>query len=164
MDLKIKTAPKKGKGVFTNKPIQAGRLVCILTGDRLTARQMDRRIEAGQETTDDPFQISRTLYLDLDEVPRSINHSCDPNCGIRQENKLFAIRDIKAGEEITFDYSTTVPCYKSWWKMRCRCGAKICRRVASSYNTIPKKQQNKYLALHVVPLWVRKYPSYHDIY
>lgn len=43
---------------------------------------------------------------------RFINHSCDPNCEtqkwvVRGELAigLFALRDIAAGEELTFDYN-----------------------------------------------------------
>lgn len=158
--LEIKKVKNKGQGIFTKKSFAKGELVHVLTGDRLTSKQMDVRVEQGLETCDDPFQISRRMYLDLDELSRCFNHSCDPNCGVRQENKLFALRDIAPGEELTFDYSTTVPRYKSWWKMKCRCGSTNCRKVISSYNTIPKAQLEKYLRLKVLPLWIRKYQVY----
>ena len=134
----------------------------MLSGERLHSRQIDLRIEAGLETCDDPLQISRLIYIDLDELSRTFNHSCDPNCGIRQENKLFAIRDIHPGEELTYDYSTTVPRYKSWWKMRCHCKSKNCRKIISSYNKIPKKQLQKYRDLNVLPLWVRKFQTFSE--
>ena len=42
---------------------------------------------------------------------RFINHSCDPNCGVEKWDvngeercAIFALRDIVAGEELTFDY------------------------------------------------------------
>lgn len=158
----IKETSKKGKGVFTKKKFKAGDFVILLSGDRLTSKQIDVRIDAGKETCNDPLQISRLMYFDLDELPRTVNHSCDPNCGLRQENKLYALRDIDAGEEISFDYSTTVPKYKSWWKMRCHCHAKNCRRIISSYNTIPKAQLTKYLKLRVLPLWVRKFHKFDE--
>jgi SET domain-containing protein len=159
---RIKKTHLKGQGVFALKAYKAGQLVHLMTGDRLHSNQIDIRIEAGEETCDDPLQISRKMYIDLDDVSRSFNHSCDPNCGIRNENKLIALRDIGADEEITFDYATTVPKYKSWWKMRCHCKADNCRKVVSSYNKIPAKQLAKYLALKVLPLWVRKYQIYHE--
>ncbi len=160
MSFKIKPTNKKGHGVFTSKNFKAGDFVCVLSGDRLTSKQIDVRIDAGEETCNDPLQISRRMYIDLDELPRTINHSCDPNCGIKQENRLYALRDISAGEELSFDYSTTVPKYKSWWTMRCHCRARNCRRLVSSYNTIPKQQIQKYLKLRVLPLWVRKFQSW----
>lgn len=162
MNFKVKKANDKGQGVFSKKFFKAGELVHILSGDRLTATQIDVRIDAGEETCDDPFQISRKMYIDLDELSRTFNHSCDPNTGIRQESKLFAIRDIMPGDEITYDYSTTVPKYKSWWKMKCSCRSPICRKVVSSYNKISRSQLQKYLDLRVLPLWVRRYQSYDE--
>jgi len=40
---------------------------------------------------------------------RYINHSCAPNCEIDIRNKrvyVFAKRNIKTGEELTYDYDT----------------------------------------------------------
>ena len=162
MGFQIKLTSKKGHGVFAKKNFKAGSFVCALSGDRLTSKQIDMRIDAGLETCDDPLQISRRMYIDLDELPRTINHSCNPNCGIKRENKLYALRDIKIGEELSYDYSTTVPRYKSWWKMRCHCHSKNCRKIISSYNTIPKEQLQNYLKLRVLPLWVRKFRTYSE--
>ncbi len=161
-DFIVKKAKDKGQGVFSKKVFRAGELVHTLSGDRLTANQIDLRIDAGEETCDDPFQVSRKMYIDLDEISRTFNHSCDPNTGIRQESKLYAIRDISPGDEITYDYSTTVPKYKSWWKMKCHCRSKICRKVVSAYSTIPKRQLQRYLDLRVLPLWVRQFQSYEE--
>jgi SET domain-containing protein len=56
-----------------------------------------------------------------------INHSCEPNAFARRTpgNKMlfFALRDIKAGEEITIDYQD--PIHPS--TEDCRCGAVACR-------------------------------------
>ncbi|XP_040998884.1 histone-lysine N-methyltransferase ASHH2-like isoform X2 [Juglans microcarpa x Juglans regia] len=63
---------------------------------------------------------------------RFINHSCDPNC--RTEKwmvngeiciGLFALRDIKKGEEVTFDYNY-VRVFGAAAK-KCYCGAPQCR-------------------------------------
>lgn len=157
MRFKIKQTSKKGKGVFTTKNFRAGDFVCVLSGERMTSKKIDARIDAGEETCDDPLQISRRMYIDLDELPRTINHSCNPNCGIKRENKLYALRDIFSDEELSYDYSTTVPKYKSWWKMRCHCHSKNCRGVISSYDKISKEQLRVYMKLGVLPLWVRKF-------
>jgi hypothetical protein len=57
-----------------------------------------------------------------------INHSCTPNAEIRFENgvRLFALRAILAGEEITFDYAKLYP---AAMRMACACKATDCRRV-----------------------------------
>ncbi|KAG0470951.1 hypothetical protein HPP92_015497 [Vanilla planifolia] len=69
---------------------------------------------------------------DKGNLGRFINHSCDPNC--RTEKwmvngevciGLFAIRDIKKGEEVTFDYNY-VRVFGAAAK-RCICGSADCR-------------------------------------
>ncbi|KNH09755.1 hypothetical protein XU18_0440 [Perkinsela sp. CCAP 1560/4] len=58
---------------------------------------------------------------------RSINHSCDPNCGFCKNNSLNcrALRDIPAGEEITMDYATFYDEAMSMFD--CHCDAPNCR-------------------------------------
>jgi hypothetical protein len=73
--------------------------------------------------------------IDLDwetEIPRElmedffINHSCNANVWFHgSENKFLARRDIKMGEEITYDYGTT-ECNPKWG-MDCLCGLPSCR-------------------------------------
>lgn len=54
------------------------------------------------------------------------NHSCDPNLWMQDEVTVEARRDIKAGEELTIDYSmfTVAP---NWSIEECKCGASLCR-------------------------------------
>jgi hypothetical protein len=59
------------------------------------------------------------------------NHSCDPNSGFKGQIFLVALRDIKAGEEITFDYGMTVSesvGSDMVFTMDCMCGSPHCRK------------------------------------
>jgi SET domain-containing protein len=63
---------------------------------------------------------------------RFINHSCDPNCGVEKWDvngeercAIFALRDIFAGEELTFDYK-----FQSFSKLVGRSGCLAARLVA----------------------------------
>ena len=58
---------------------------------------------------------------------RSINHSCDPNCGFCEGNSLncCALRDIALGEEITMDYATFYD--DAMGMFECNCSAPNCR-------------------------------------
>ncbi len=53
---------------------------------------------------------------------RSVNHSCDPNT-IPLHGADVAIRDIRAGDEITSDYR---PVMANGERMECRCGTEAC--------------------------------------
>jgi hypothetical protein len=73
--------------------------------------------------------------IDLDwekDIPKElmedfyINHSCNASVWFHAtENKFLARRDIKEGEEITYDYGTT-ECNPKWG-MDCLCGLPCCR-------------------------------------
>ena len=73
---------------------------------------------------------------------RYINHSCDPNVFIKNW-KIIAMKPIKKGEEIVFDYSINSDFPVAF---RCRCGAKSCRGFYSvSFFKLNRRLQKKYL-------------------
>ena len=55
----------------------------------------------------------------------SINHSCVPNCGMRNATTIIAMRDIAIGEELTFDYAMSDA--SSYDEFDCNCGTALCR-------------------------------------
>lgn len=60
-------------------------------------------------------------------IPWYLNHSCDGNIGFDKKNDFVAIRNIKADEELTYDYGLAERNPK--FKMNCLCGAKKCRKI-----------------------------------
>jgi hypothetical protein len=59
------------------------------------------------------------------ELGDSINHSCEPNCGMRNATTIVAMRDIAAGEELTFDYAMSDA--SAYDEFDCNCGTSLCR-------------------------------------
>src|SRR4051794_22216368 len=111
-----------GRGVFAGKPIPAGAHLIRFTGPLLSYAQTSPQTYA--------LQVGPDVYIGASGGPDDfINHSCEPNAGFRIEGTaadLHAIRDIAAGEEILFDYSTTLD--EDDFEMECWCGAAGCRR------------------------------------
>lgn len=105
--------------------------------------------------SNDPLQIDENTYLDLNHASKTINHSCAPNCGIRNRSDLYAIRDIKQGEEITYDYSTTVGSDDNIFAMPCACGAMDCRGVIGNFLSIPKARLIDYASLDALPQFIK---------
>lgn len=134
----IKSTKKYGNGVFATGDIKQGDVIYILSGDRMDWSELIKRVTSKKEYIDDPFQVGRRTYIDLDDFSRTFNHSCDPNGGIRKNSELFALRDIKKGEEITYDYSMTIG--PTRWHMACKCGSKNCRKVLGDALSVPKKE------------------------
>lgn len=145
-----------GKGLFAAENIQKGETIALLTGEEVSLEEILKRIERGDEALDDPLQIGEERFLDLDDRSRQINHSCEPNAGIRGKCELVATRSIQRGEEVTFDYSTTVGKTSHWWSMQCRCGAPSCRSRIGNISTLPEERIALYRKLNVLPDYIRK--------
>ena len=149
--LKIKKSGVSGKGVFSLVDIKNGESICFLEGEEMTLQEMSDRVDADEEGSSDPFQIDLETYLDLNELPRSINHSCEPNAFVQDKNELVALRDIKSGEEIFYDYSTTMADNQEkieaangmLWTCKCRCDSKNCRKIIKQFYELPKELINK---------------------
>ncbi|MFA5745065.1 MAG: SET domain-containing protein-lysine N-methyltransferase [Candidatus Paceibacterota bacterium] len=151
--LVIKSTKKYGNGVFATEEIKKGEVIHVLSGQRMDSVEMAKRVNSKKEYIDDPFQIGKRTYIDLNEFSRTFNHSCDPNGGIRKRSELFALRDIKNGEEITYDYSATIA--PTRWSMKCKCGSKNCRKILGDVLSIPKKQRRKYKELGALQKYMK---------
>ena len=138
----IKDTGIYGNGVFASEDIKKGEIIHILSGTRMTLGELIKKVTSGKEFIDDPFQIGRMTYLDLDSLSRSFNHSCDPCGGIRKVSELFALRDIKEGEEITYDYSLTIA--PTEWGMKCACNTKKCRKNLGDVLSVPESRLLEY--------------------
>ncbi|MHC5772358.1 SET domain-containing protein-lysine N-methyltransferase [Nostoc sp.] len=117
IDVKIEITDK-GRGVFASRNFREGEKVVI-----------GHRVKSLPERTNHSFQIDIDLHIELDEPARIINHSCNPNTGIRNNEfgayDFVALMDINEGSEITWDYETTE--YVSIAIPECCCGASNCR-------------------------------------
>jgi len=160
--LEIRKSKISKNGVFALKKFSKGETIRFLTGILCTTEEMIENVDSGKEASADPLQISDNKYLDLDELPRSFNHSCQPNAFIRGKNELVALKNIKVGDEITFDYSTTMNDNEKkigkefFWTCKCYCGAKKCRGIIDQFKTLSKAAQNFYLKNNLAPDFILK--------
>ena len=131
-----------GKGVYALTDIARGERIIEYKGELIS---WDEALERHPHNPDDP---NHTFYFDVDDglvidggrdgnSARWINHSCGPNCVARQEVDgdrprvyIHARRDIRAGEELFYDYGLTIDA-KLTQKLRdaykCLCGSRKCR-------------------------------------
>jgi SET domain-containing protein len=144
----------KGEGLFADEPIKKGELILRMSGRRVSEARLDALIARGKLRIDDPFEIAEGEYIMLDAIPLAINHSCAPNAGIRDKDNLYALRAIKAGEELSYDYSTMVgrsaPGERDW-HMRCSCGAPACRKRIGNWLTLPPRRLSYYKKNNALP-------------
>jgi hypothetical protein len=95
---------RTGRGLFTEVPIPRG--VCIIeyTGRPATKAEQKANTAKYLFWTSDTTMINGNIPNNL---ARFINHACRPNCEVDLKNRriyIFATKNIKAGEELTYDY------------------------------------------------------------
>lgn len=139
-----------GRGVHARFPLRAGEQILEFDGPRLTHADVLDLGEAQAYT----IQTGPDEYIDTRPPGRFTNHSCEPNSGIFGDRFLLALRDIAAGEEIQFDYSTTMS--ENHWTMSCRCGRPRCRRLIRDFHFLPPSLQAYYLRLGLVQSFIVK--------
>ena len=115
-----------GTGGFAKMDIAAGTHIIEYVGEKITKAESLRRCESANEYI---FSLDDESNLD-GNVPwnpaRFLNHNCDPNCEAEPDGGriwIVARRDIRAGEEITFNYGYDLEDYR---EHPCCCGATGC--------------------------------------
>jgi SET domain len=127
--LHTRMTQEKGRGLFANSPILGGACLVEMRGQLFTSNDLPDDGMAMQ-VDDDLWLHSAGDFLD-----DCGNHSCDPNAGfITGEPILYALRDIAAGEEVCWDYSTSISCAD--WALDCCCGAANCRGVVRPWGEL----------------------------
>jgi SET domain-containing protein len=120
------SSPIHGTGGFARVDIPSGARVIEYVGEIITKQESLWLCERSNEYI---FAIDDDHDLDGDvdwNPARFLNHSCEPNCEAQFADGhiwLVAIRDIRAGEELTFNYGYDLSDYR---EHPCCCGAKTC--------------------------------------
>ncbi|GAB4858033.1 Mn(2+) transporter atx2 [Ancistrocladus abbreviatus] len=142
-----------GFGIFAKQPHRAGDMVIEYTGELVRPSIADRREHLIYNSLVGPgtymFRVDDERVIDATRagsIAHLINHSCEPNCYSRvitvngdEHIIIFAKRDIKQWEELTYDYrffsiDERLPCY---------CGFPRCRGIVN--DTEAEEQANLYV-------------------
>lgn len=127
MKLYVADTKRTGKGLFTGQNIKSGSLILKFNGKIVKFDYGG--LGYGDYDSERWVGIDKNTWICLDKDDPVIftNHSCNPNAFIKNKFELYALRDIKKDEEITFDYGTTEE--DPNWKMECNCESKNCRKI-----------------------------------
>jgi len=133
----VRRSDIQGRGVFALRPIRRGSSIIEYIGERISHREADRRHTSdGWSPHTMLFVVDGKTVIDATcqgNSARWINHSCRPNCeAVDDEGRIYieAIRDIRPGEELTYDYNLLLdePHTRAAKKAHpCHCGAPRCR-------------------------------------
>jgi len=148
----------KGKGLRTLEPIQKGDLITEYVGRAIRKGYLDMLFKRYRnERMLYIMALDKDTYLDARKrggLARYINHSCEPNCIVNRwkvkgilRAGIFALREIAAGEELSFDYK--------WDRKRgraptkCHCLAPSCRGTLE----VPKSMEEDELERRLMGHW-----------
>lgn len=135
---------KFGKGLFASVDIPENTVVTRVTGIPLNFAATLELEEKESHT----LQIGHDQYILCDPPFLYSNHSCEPNCGLAPNLEMRTLRNIKKGEELLWDYSTSM--LERHWTMPCNCGSRNCRRLVTDFDLLPHELQRKYIHLNIV--------------
>ena len=139
MGLLLRSSRIHREGCYTTAPTRRGTRIIEYTGERISIPEADRRYD-GDEITYLFGLTGGKQVIDGNGIAALINHSCDPNCEadeIRGRVWISAIRDIRTGEELTYDYNL----YDGGGDVPCHCRARHCRGSLYSEEELKKRRK-----------------------
>ena len=132
----VKRSSIHNRGIFAKHDIPNDTPIIEYVGEKITKAESRRRGDALMEKSKKTgcaavYVFTLNSRYDIDggkgrNPARYINHSCDPNCEayiIRGRIWIYSLREIKAGEELTYNYGFDAD---TWDDHPCRCGSKRC--------------------------------------
>ena len=127
---KIKKSKIDKKGLYASQNIEKGTKIIEYKGKIISVKKSE---------VDPKFDNRKAIYLfnindryDLDgnfkfNTARLINHSCNPNCEVFGKGLkiwVYAMKDIKKGEELSYDYGFSFD--KNFREFPCNCQSEKC--------------------------------------
>ncbi|WP_158509860.1 SET domain-containing protein-lysine N-methyltransferase [Pseudodesulfovibrio indicus] len=176
IDVTIKDSDISGIGAYAKQNIQKGAIITSIDGELYSTKEF---LDSYDETSDRFVQVGVNEYLGpmkgskaQQSIDEFLNHSCDPNCAFISYEDGFAFQAIKyieLGEELTWDYSTTIN-YEDK-PVQCMCGSSNCRSQIRAFWELPEKVKVFYLERSYVPNYILELSNYkltknppHDLY
>lgn len=137
---KVKKTANKGKGLFAKEFIPKGTIVCfecdkckVLSAseigyDKMSEKEKMKLLDYAYRKKDGTF------IMPCGDI-RYLNHSCDANILTADLGFDVVVRDIKKGEEATYDYRD----FYDDVKIRCNCGEENCCKIITFIHPVPKE-------------------------
>ncbi|WP_323761262.1 SET domain-containing protein-lysine N-methyltransferase [Maricaulis sp.] len=109
---RLDRSPTHGWGTVLENAVLAGETVLGIDGP------------VGAEQTPYSFRTDDNRHVEPTGYGHFVNHACEPSCGIVYDSvtalpTLVALRDLAAGEEVTFDYTGTEGDLAGAFECRC---------------------------------------------
>jgi hypothetical protein len=130
------TPNKKGEGIFATRTFEIGNTIII-----------GHIVERFNTNHSHAAQISENEFVRHAGIIHKINHSCEPNCGIRVNetgaHDVIVRKTIALGDELTLDYAMRN--YRiEYFPSQCLCGASNCRGKITGWRDLPEERKKEY--------------------
>ena len=160
----VKKSKIHSTGVYAKTNIRKGTKIIEYVGKIVSKKESEKiaheRLKKYKNNKDEEaavylFELDEKHDIDGDvpwNTAKYINHSCDPNAETQNINGhiwIIAIKNIKKGEEITYDYGYDL---EDFHEHPCWCGSKNCVGYIVGQEHIPKlkkilSKQNKQIKI-----------------
>ncbi|MGH2853764.1 MAG: SET domain-containing protein-lysine N-methyltransferase [Solirubrobacteraceae bacterium] len=136
---------EKGIGIFATRSFEAQETVIV-----------GAPLVPVEENSSHAVQVRRDGFAYEEGIGSLVNHSCEPNCGVRATEHgtfdLVARERIARGDEITVDYAMRNYIIE-FFPEHCRCGAVCCRDRVTGWKNLSDEQRTAY-ATSVAPFLI----------
>ena len=134
-----------GHGLFAIADIAKDEIVAVKGGHIVDGKTLGDKIRPVlgpvEIQIDDDLFIAPVTEAERDWSMLYLNHACYPNLGVRGEITFVAMRDIRAGEELTHDWAMTDD---DDYSVECNCGAPDCRKTLTGKDWQRPNLQKRY--------------------
>jgi hypothetical protein len=134
-----------GRGLFATADIAKDEIVAAKGGHIVDRKSLGEiitpRLGPVEIQIGDDLFIAPVTQEERESSMLYSNHSCEANIGVRGEVTFVAMRDIRAGEELTHDWAMTDD---DDYSIECNCGAPSCRKTLTGKDWQRPDLQKRY--------------------
>jgi len=142
-NVEVRKSQIQGTGVYSLKNYKVGEVILDIDDSQVIADPSTLSQEDNEYNCD---YLDNGRIILMKEPERCINHSCDPSTYVKTIDgvrKVIAKKNIKVGDEITYDYAING---ENAGTFTCRCGSNKCRGVyIGNFFKLPVALQKEYL-------------------
>ena len=127
---KVRKSNIDNRGLCASRNIKKDTIIIHYKGKLISKKETEKNPKYDNEKAIYLFNLNSRYDLDGDfehNTARLINHSCNPNCEVAGKGLklwIYALRDIKKGEELSYDYGFSYD--ENYKDFVCKCGERNC--------------------------------------
>lgn len=141
--IELRNTENKGRGVFAKEFIPKGTVISYVDGQIHYAK---RESEVFVHALNHAIPFHKYFYRNgFNTNAVRLNHSCEPNCYVKDLFFVTTMKDVQPNEELTYCYGLF--CNSDWKNPEdvCYCGSEQCLGKILPWCDLPKEFKIKYL-------------------